>query len=303
MEKARDGADDVVIHFNLHFSPTIKPELNSADVYLVLATELLHNSRSGLFKNVSVEQSSLDITERRDASLKAPPPFRPVGAVGSSSSAASRFYNGDPWEPRTRFPGLIEGLSTEPTPAPRKCTRVGLPFCERVLPYNETSYPNLAGHWNLTSTESELSTYRQLVDAECYPLAREFVCRLLQPECVDRDELVWPCRDFCEDFKKACKNWLPASVEKALRCREYPRFSGDTVEQEEGDFQPSLSSGGRELLVSALDDSSTGLGLSADKERKASRKERRKCKPKPVLPPRSRELDEAEWGRPYTVYP
>lgn len=259
LEKAKEGADDLVLHFNLHFNPRVNPDLNAADLYLVLANEIA-NPRYKLFSNVSIDASSLDITERREY------PIHRTGFVTHPNGLGGGSYYADPWEARTRFPGLLEGLSTEATPPVRKCSKIGLNFC-KALPYNETSYPNLVNHWNLTSLESQLISYRQIVDAECYPLAYEFVCLMIQPECVGEDELVYPCRDFCVEFVKNCSNWIPDKIKELIKCSEMPRFNGDDGADEEEELRRGKNSAEGEEL---------------DKVRKNSKREKKKCRRKPL---------------------
>jgi len=181
-----------------------RPDIDAADLFVVLGDEIL-NGKSGVFKNLTIDYNSLDVQERR-WSYESP----------ESSSALLR----NPWEQRTRFPGLLEGLPIAATPSPRKCTSIGLPFCN-LLSYNKTSYPNIVGHWNISSLEEDFISYRQIIDFECYPLAREFICSLLQPECED-DELIWPCRDFCHEFLQACSAWIPKSLLKKFNCIDFP---------------------------------------------------------------------------------
>jgi hypothetical protein len=158
LEKWKEGSDDVVIHFNLHFKPFSVPKLNSADVYIILASEILR-SRQGLFAAISVDPSSLDVTERRE-STSSPPllfyPFYPRSEQRPTSAARDSGYNNyyrNPWEAKARFPGVLEGLATEPSPPIRRCQKIDIPFCASVLPYKETSYPNIMGHWNVSSVE------------------------------------------------------------------------------------------------------------------------------------------------------
>lgn len=160
LEKAKEGSDDVVVHFNLHFKPYASPNLNSADVYIILATEILR-TRQGLFSSISIDPSSLDITERRDSVSSSPflfYPFYPKSdqrptAASRESSYGSYYRN--PWETKARFPGVLEGLVTEPSPPVRRCQKIDISFCASVLPYKETSYPNIMGHWNASSVEGE----------------------------------------------------------------------------------------------------------------------------------------------------
>lgn len=107
----------------------------------------------------------------------------------------------DRWVPRRQYPGYVEGLTTTPSSAmarivTRQCMAIEVPFCTS-LSYNATSYPNIVEHNNISDVMNDLVTFRQILDFECYPLAKEFVCQLLQPDCQD-DDIVMPCKDFCE---------------------------------------------------------------------------------------------------------
>ncbi|RWS15615.1 hypothetical protein B4U79_16454 [Dinothrombium tinctorium] len=210
------GSDDVIIHFNLHLSPQASSKIDAADLYVVLGDEVLNN-RHNIFKNISIDQNAISIQERR------PPGARRGLFYSSSVTFPVNEYFGahqEVWEPRTKFPGLLEGLYTEPTPPPRKCSSISLPYCGS-LPYNFTSFPNIIGHWNTSSLEEDLIAFRQIADFECYQMAREFICGILQPECVD-DEMIWPCREFCEDFRQSCETFLTKQISKRIKCKSFP---------------------------------------------------------------------------------
>lgn len=74
--------------------------------------------------------------------------------------------------------------------------------------------------------------YRELVDAECYRLAYEFVCQLLQPSCTihlpgeAEDKMILPCRSFCREFHAGCGNRIPTRFKDALDCMHFPEFTG-----------------------------------------------------------------------------
>lgn len=107
----------------------------------------------------------------------------------------------DKWIPRRQYPGYVEGLTTTPSSPMarivlRQCVSLDVTFCN-ILSYNTTSYPNIVGHNNHSEVLNDLVTFRQIMDFECYPLAQEFVCQLLQPDC-QNDDIVMPCKDFCE---------------------------------------------------------------------------------------------------------
>ena len=273
LERFKEASDDLTVHFNLHFAPNIRPEINAADAYVILATEFLKSKSSSLFPKISVDQTSLDITERRDDNSWAHHPFLHTlkSASGLKSPSSYQYFYRNPWEPRTRFPGLLEGLPTEPTPPLRRCNKIEIPFCAGTLSYNLTSYPNLVGHWNQTSVEEALVSYRQMVDAECYPMARELVCRLLQPECI-RDEMVWVCRDVCEDFKKSCEKLIDEKILKMIKCKEFPRFDGDEVST-----KATSSNIYSESSTSASTTSSSDSKSSSKQSNESQVKEKRRC--------------------------
>lgn len=168
-------------------------------------------------KNITIDPDSIDILERKSDGAR-----QGLFYTSSPSFPASAQFleNSSPWEGGTRFPGLLEGLTTEPTPPPRRCYPIELAFC-KTLPYNQSSYPNIVGHWNISSVEEDFIPYRVIIDSECYPLAREFICQLVQPEC-ERDEMIPPCQDFCEDFVNSCKNWIPKNILTKIKCKEFP---------------------------------------------------------------------------------
>lgn len=234
----KPGSDDLVVHFNLIFSPLSRPSLSPVDVDMVLGEEV-SSLRKKAMKNITIDRNSIDIQERKSEGLR-----RGLFYTSTSSFPASAQFleNPNPWESRTHFPGILEGLSTEATPPPRRCSKIALPFCS-ILPYNSTSYPNIVGHWNLTSLEEDFVMFRQIVDAECYPLAREFICRLVQPEC-EEDNMVWPCRDFCEDFHRSCQDWIPKKLANKVKCNKFPSSNGsvDDDSDSSGDgYEDSIS--------------------------------------------------------------
>lgn len=70
---------------------------------------------------------------------------------------------------------------------------------------------------------------RELVDAECYPLAYDFVCQVLQPACrssQSEDLLQLPCRSFCREFWNGCGSRLPEKIKRALDCSNFPEYAG-----------------------------------------------------------------------------
>lgn len=77
------------------------------------------------------------------------------------------------------------------------------------------------------------SWFRELVDAECYRLAFQFVCHVLQPPCHPPSEssrsaeaaIIRPCQDFCLDFWAGCGPRLPLRFQEVLECSRFPEVS------------------------------------------------------------------------------
>lgn len=195
-EKKPNKATETVVHLNIHVTNT-KRNVEVADIYQVLANEISSN-KMRVFEKWNIQKSSLDVQERRW------PPREKTS----------------PWTYKDLRPGILEGLSTEPTPAPRICLPLGLNYC-RFLSYNRTGYPNALNHLNQSSVEEDFIVYKNIIDSECYPLAREYLCGLLQPECIE-DEIVLPCKTFCLEFFEHCHRWLPEKVALKMRCSTFP---------------------------------------------------------------------------------
>lgn len=71
---------------------------------------------------------------------------------------------------------------------------------------------------------------RELVDAECYRLAYDFVCQVLQPACVEgtpEATIKLPCRSFCREFWSGCGNRLPDRIKNALDCSNFPEYADE----------------------------------------------------------------------------
>lgn len=188
------------MHLNVHVTGT-KRNVETSEVYLVLADEIA-NKRLKVFEKWNIEHNSLDVQER-----KWPP-----------REKSSMLVN--PWTYKAIFPGMLENLPTQPTPAPRKCLPLGLQYCS-FLSYNRTSYPNALQHWNLSSVEDEFIQYKEIIDSECSIQSAEFLCTLLQPECVD-DEIILPCTSFCNEFINSCHRWLPDKIASKIVCSTLP---------------------------------------------------------------------------------
>ncbi|XP_069697867.1 atrial natriuretic peptide-converting enzyme [Periplaneta americana] len=201
---ALDGVEgrDLIVHFNLHFDPR-QFEVEVSDLTSVLSKEIaLEESR--YLANLTIDLNSLDIKESSAALTTTQPTTTTVVTTPSSTTTP---------------------------PPPRLCGPIQLEYCSK-LPYNVTSYPNILGHKSIQDVKDDVIAFRELVDAECYRLAYEFVCQLLQPSCLIHqpgeleDKIVLPCRSFCREFHAGCGNRLPARFKDALNCKRFPEYNG-----------------------------------------------------------------------------
>ncbi|KAF2363660.1 SEA domain [Trinorchestia longiramus] len=235
----RGEEDSLIVHFNLHIDFQ-KLRLDAADLYVVLLSEI-RKSNSDAFAGLLLDEESVEIEERilslqnastlpTDVSL----PVHTADTVGLPSVGVnypSRFS--------TPSPRVFA------TPEPRVCSKLNLSFCS-TLHHNVTTYPNLMNHANLQDVEKDLTYIREMIDSECHTLALEFMCEVLQPDChkftqptprsnsqaltnvlfrgTFEDELIPPCRDFCEEVMGACRTRLPAHLRLKIDCGKFPLF-------------------------------------------------------------------------------
>ena len=92
-------------------------------------------------------------------------------------------------------------LSTAP-----KCEPIGIPMCE-TIGYNYTSM-ELSPFHHKTQTESGLEAHQfyPLVQLECSPDLRPFLCSLYTPVCMaNYQKFLPPCRFLCERARAGCE--------------------------------------------------------------------------------------------------
>lgn len=192
----RTEGKDLVVHFNIHIDPTYV-EIEAKDLEDILAGEI--SDKSLFFRNLTIDSSTLEVKESH------------VIPLPTSSSTTSR---------------IITQAITQTPPPPRRCAPLEISYCSN-LKYNVTTYPNMLGHRNAKEVQEDVISFRELVDAECYRLAYEFVCQVLQPSCKKgavEDEIVLPCRSFCRDFMAGCGSRLLAKFKGLLDCSRFPEF-------------------------------------------------------------------------------
>lgn len=204
---ALDGFEDkpnITVHFILQFDP-YRGTVSTADLHAIFMEEILSPERLH-FANLTIDPDSLQIKELMEGMDDIPD--------NSNDSLETN---------------LIK-LEPKPTPPPpRKCEPIKIKYC-RSIGYNLTTYPNFFGHSNNKEVELDLISFREMVDAECFRQAFDFICRLLQPPCeIINEREPQPgvvCREYCQAFWNSCSDRLPERLKKYLDCERYPESTG-----------------------------------------------------------------------------
>uniref|UniRef100_A0A1I8Q2R9 Atrial natriuretic peptide-converting enzyme n=1 Tax=Stomoxys calcitrans TaxID=35570 RepID=A0A1I8Q2R9_STOCA len=204
---ALDGFEDksdILVHFNMVFDP-YAGLVSTADL-LALFGEEFGSSHPRYFGNVTVDPQSLMIKEV-------------TGLIEEPIMSSSPLGGDDE---------TTEIITTTPR-QPRRCEPLKLNYC-RSIGYNITTYPNLLGHTSFEEVQADVIAFRELVDAECFREAFDFVCRLMQPPCEGQTNLEPSpgimCREYCEQFMKGCGNRLPKRFQKYFDCEKFPESTG-----------------------------------------------------------------------------
>ncbi|XP_053678140.1 uncharacterized protein LOC128728538 [Anopheles nili] len=205
---ALDGNEepgDLTLHFALYFDPYAEL-VSAADLRSILLEEITGQERK-YFRNLTIDPTSLVVKE--------------VSGTGDDIIGTSSSPLGGKDE-------VTVEIVTTARP-PRKCEPLRLSYC-RSVGYNVTTYPNFFGHASLEEVEADLISFRELVDAECFRQAFDFICRLLQPPCeyrsVDEPTPGTVCRQYCQAFWSGCGERLPERLRRFLDCERFPESTG-----------------------------------------------------------------------------
>ncbi|XP_024115187.1 secreted frizzled-related protein 2 [Oryzias melastigma] len=94
------------------------------------------------------------------------------------------------------------------------------------MEYTEMRLPNLLGHETMTEVLQQAASWIPLVQKQCHPDTRKFLCSLFAPVCLDDlDEPIQPCRSLCESVKRGCAPVMSAfgfPWPKMLDCERFP---------------------------------------------------------------------------------
>lgn len=94
------------------------------------------------------------------------------------------------------------------------------------IEYADMRLPNLLGHETMNEVLQQASSWIPLVQKQCHPDTRKFLCSLFAPVCLDDlDEPIQPCRSLCEGVRSGCAPVMSAfgfPWPKMLDCDRFP---------------------------------------------------------------------------------
>ena len=109
-----------------------------------------------------------------------------------------------------------------------KCERISMiPMCIDMR-YNMTKMPNIIGHSSQQEASNEIQEFMPLVQINCSPLLKFFLCSVYAPMCTEQvnEVLVIPaCRSMCESVKQSCEpilNKFQLQWPDNLNCERLP---------------------------------------------------------------------------------
>lgn len=211
------------IEFRVLFSSSdLDLELSASSVYLAISSELIKLNES-LFSAYNLDQSSLSIKEIYPEDQLEKTVQQLLRLVLNNSSILhnrrlkrlqliklnrlNRTANN--LDELDYLP--IDNRTESEDKTGIRCEDRKLSFCQ-FLPYNRVMWPNLVNHHSLEELQGELIYFRQIMDSECFHLAREFICLLLHPPCPSDSRPVLPCGELCEKFISSCSPYIPGQL-------------------------------------------------------------------------------------------
>nr|CAD2187715.1 unnamed protein product [Meloidogyne enterolobii] len=99
---------------------------------------------------------------------------------------------------------VVESEEYQFTNVNPKCERIRIKMCADIQ-YNMTIYPNLLKHTKQEEAESDIEQYEMLVNVQCSPDIKFFLCTIFTPVCTILNEPIPPCRHLCYSAKNGCE--------------------------------------------------------------------------------------------------
>ncbi|XP_017331803.1 frizzled-3b isoform X1 [Ictalurus punctatus] len=104
------------------------------------------------------------------------------------------------------------------------CEPIGLRMCQD-LPYNTTFMPNLLNHYDQQTAALAMELFHPMVNLQCSPDLRPFLCALYAPVCTEYGRMSLPCRSLCIHSKRDCHKLMDmfgVSWPEEMECNRFP---------------------------------------------------------------------------------
>ncbi|CAL8364642.1 unnamed protein product, partial [Gadus morhua 'NCC'] len=109
------------------------------------------------------------------------------------------------------------------------CEPIGLRMCQD-LPYNTTFMPNLLNHYDQQTAALAMEPFHPMVNLQCSPDMRMFLCALYAPVCTEYGRVSLPCRGLCRRSQSDCRGLMEmfglAWPDEMDCSRKHPRVTG-----------------------------------------------------------------------------
>lgn len=111
----------------------------------------------------------------------------------------------------------------------QRCLPVRTPMCKELDPKNyvSTSFPNFMNQTVYEQVNDELNQYLPLIESQCSPFIKMFLCSLYVPICKPGVGMrIPPCRSLCEKSREGCEILLSAAHIKwpeSMNCDLFPK--------------------------------------------------------------------------------
>ncbi|XP_035534146.1 frizzled-3a [Morone saxatilis] len=104
------------------------------------------------------------------------------------------------------------------------CEPITLRMCQG-LPYNATFMPNVLNHYDQQTAALAMEPFHPMVNLQCSPQLRMFLCALYAPVCTEYGRMTLPCRRLCLQAKSDCYKLMDmfgVSWPQEMDCNRFP---------------------------------------------------------------------------------
>ncbi|KAL3052871.1 frizzled-3a [Trematomus bernacchii] len=104
------------------------------------------------------------------------------------------------------------------------CEPITLRMCQG-LPYNATYMPNILNHYDQQTAALAMEPFHPMVNLQCSPDLRMFLCALYAPVCTEYGRMTLPCRRLCLQARSDCYKLMDmfgVSWPQEMECTRFP---------------------------------------------------------------------------------